>query len=194
MKIVANLLDKVRPLFSKGKLKRMHCMFDAADNALFLTPLKTENAPFGRDPIEIKRYMFTVIFALMPAFLASLYFFGWRVLLMIMVSFIAGGIVEVLFAVVRKEEICEGFLVTGFIFPLILPPSIPLVDGCRRYRIRSTRWEGNIWRNRKEPFQCSIIGTVFSRAGISCCHDCRMDGACHGDLWKAVLKYLNRDC
>jgi Na(+)-translocating NADH:ubiquinone oxidoreductase B subunit len=62
----------------------------------------------------------------MPAFLASLYFFGWRVLIMLMVSFIAGGTVEILFAVVRKEEIYEGFLVTGFIFPLILPPSVPL--------------------------------------------------------------------
>ncbi|MHC4559099.1 MAG: RnfABCDGE type electron transport complex subunit D [Planctomycetota bacterium] len=127
MKIVANLLEKMRPLFSKGgKFERLHCVFDAADNALFSTPLRTENAPFGRDAIEIKRYMFTVIIALMPAFLASLYFFGWRVLIMLMVSFIAGGTVEILFAVVRKEEIYEGFLVTGFIFPLILPPSVPL--------------------------------------------------------------------
>ena len=45
---------------------------------------------------------------------------------MIRVSYFAGGAVEVLFAVMRKEEVNEGFLVTGFIFPLILPPGIPL--------------------------------------------------------------------
>ena len=33
---------------------------------------------------------------------------------------------EVLFAVVRRLEVNEGFLVTGILFPLILPPTIPL--------------------------------------------------------------------
>lgn len=37
-----------------------------------------------------------------------------------------GGNVEMGFAVVRKHEINEGFLVTLFLFPLILPPTIPL--------------------------------------------------------------------
>ena len=70
--------------------------------------------------------MSLVVIGLVPCFLASLYYFGWRILLMIMVSYVAGGVVEVLFAIVRKEEINEGFLVTGFIFPLILPPGTPL--------------------------------------------------------------------
>ncbi|MCA9113503.1 MAG: NADH:ubiquinone reductase (Na(+)-transporting) subunit B [Planctomycetaceae bacterium] len=38
----------------------------------------------------------------------------------------AGGFWEVLFGVVRKHEINEGFLVTGMLFPLTLPPTIPL--------------------------------------------------------------------
>jgi Na+-transporting NADH:ubiquinone oxidoreductase subunit B len=42
------------------------------------------------------------------------------------VTLIAGGIWEVLFAMVRKHEINEGFLVTSALFPLILPPTIPL--------------------------------------------------------------------
>lgn len=42
------------------------------------------------------------------------------------VTFIVGGHIEVLFAVVRKHEINEGFLVTGMLFPLVLPPTIPL--------------------------------------------------------------------
>jgi len=43
-----------------------------------------------------------------------------------LVTFAAGGAWEVLFSLVRKHDINEGFLVTGMLFPLILPPSIPL--------------------------------------------------------------------
>jgi Na+-transporting NADH:ubiquinone oxidoreductase subunit B len=43
-----------------------------------------------------------------------------------LVANIVGGFWEVLFAVVRKHEINEGFLVTGSLFPLICPPTIPL--------------------------------------------------------------------
>ncbi|MED5374786.1 MAG: NADH:ubiquinone reductase (Na(+)-transporting) subunit B [Myxococcota bacterium] len=38
----------------------------------------------------------------------------------------AGGVAEVAFSVVRKHEVNEGFLVSGMLFPLILPPTIPL--------------------------------------------------------------------
>lgn len=40
--------------------------------------------------------------------------------------FIAGGIVEVTTAVLRNHEVNEGFLVSGFLIPLTLPPTIPL--------------------------------------------------------------------
>ncbi len=43
-----------------------------------------------------------------------------------LVTIVAGGFWEVLFATVRKHEINEGFLVTSLLFPLILPPTIPL--------------------------------------------------------------------
>jgi Na+-transporting NADH:ubiquinone oxidoreductase subunit B len=39
---------------------------------------------------------------------------------------VVGGLWEVLFSIVRKHEINEGFLVTGLLFPLTLPPTIPL--------------------------------------------------------------------
>lgn len=51
----------------------------------------------------------------------ALYFFP-----IFLVTQIAGGFWEVLFATVRKHEINEGFLVTGMLFPLTLPPTIPL--------------------------------------------------------------------
>lgn len=53
--------------------------------------------------------------------LGFLYFFP-----IYLVTNIVGGAWEALFAVVRKHEINEGFLVTGLLFPLTLPPSIPL--------------------------------------------------------------------
>ncbi len=41
-------------------------------------------------------------------------------------TFAVGGHIEMAVAVVRKHEVNEGFLVSGFLFPLILPPTIPL--------------------------------------------------------------------
>jgi Na+-transporting NADH:ubiquinone oxidoreductase subunit B len=41
-------------------------------------------------------------------------------------TFVVGGHIEMANAVIRKHEVNEGFLVTGFLFPLILPPTIPL--------------------------------------------------------------------
>jgi len=42
------------------------------------------------------------------------------------VTLVAGGIFEVIFAVVRKHEVNEGFLVTSMLYTLILPASTPL--------------------------------------------------------------------
>lgn len=50
----------------------------------------------------------------------ALYFFPVYI-----ITLAAGGFWEVLFAVVRKHEVAEGFLVTSLLFPLILPPTIP---------------------------------------------------------------------
>jgi len=40
--------------------------------------------------------------------------------------FLVGGFWEVLFSIVRKHEINEGFFVTSILFALIVPPTIPL--------------------------------------------------------------------
>ena len=42
------------------------------------------------------------------------------------VTNVFGGLWEVLFSVVRKHEVNEGFMITGILFPLTLPPNIPL--------------------------------------------------------------------
>jgi len=51
----------------------------------------------------------------------ALYFFPAYI-----VTLAVGGAWETLFAIVRKHEIAEGFLVTSLLFPLILPPTIPM--------------------------------------------------------------------
>ena len=43
-----------------------------------------------------------------------------------MTVFIVGGFWEVLFAIIRKHEINEGFFVTSILFALIVPPTLPL--------------------------------------------------------------------
>jgi Na+-transporting NADH:ubiquinone oxidoreductase subunit B len=43
-----------------------------------------------------------------------------------LVTMMVGGLCEVVFSIIRGHEINEGFLVTGMLFPLTLPPAIPL--------------------------------------------------------------------
>lgn len=42
------------------------------------------------------------------------------------VSFAVGAAWEIIFGIIRKHEVSEGFLVTSLLFPLILPAGIPL--------------------------------------------------------------------
>jgi Na+-transporting NADH:ubiquinone oxidoreductase subunit B len=51
---------------------------------------------------------------------------AWAFLPMYIVTVAVGGLIESAFALVRKHEINEGFLVTSLLFPLTLPPSTPL--------------------------------------------------------------------
>lgn len=148
MKFIEEQLKKVGALFAKGKpLEKFYPLFEAMDTFL-LTPGKTAiKAPFVRDAVDMKRVMVFVVLALIPATLMGIYntgyqieiakglthsFWGaieagaWKVIPIILVSYAAGGFWEVLFAVTRKHEINEGFLVTGILFALTLPPSIPL--------------------------------------------------------------------
>ncbi len=59
-------------------------------------------------------------------FLACLVHGALYYLPVLMVTFIFGASCEVLFCIVRGHEVNEGFLVSGMLFPLVLPPTIPL--------------------------------------------------------------------
>ncbi len=126
MKLIRNILDNINKLSQKNKLLAKFRPVLVATDEFFFGTDKVTRVPHIVDNIDIKRFMTFVIIALMPAVLASIYCWGWRVVAIILVSYICGGVVEVLFAIYRKKEIHEGFLVTGMIFPLILPPTVPL--------------------------------------------------------------------
>ncbi len=50
----------------------------------------------------------------------------WKILPLIIVSYVVGLGIEILFATIKKHEVEEGYLVTGMLVPLIVPIDIPL--------------------------------------------------------------------
>lgn len=149
MKFLFNFMDrKIAPLFEKGgKFERLYPLYEAGDT-FHRTPADvTQEAPHVRDSIDQKRLMMYVIYALLPCLCFGIWNAGNQfnransidtslsadllrgaamVLPILFVSYLVGGLWEVLFAIVRRHEINEGFLVTGMLFPLTLPPTIPL--------------------------------------------------------------------
>jgi Na(+)-translocating NADH:ubiquinone oxidoreductase B subunit len=125
-KLVESLARRVNALTRQGPLRRFWPVTEALDEALLGTDKTAVAAPFISGGMDVKRLMTMVIIALLPATIAGVYYYGWRVVAMIATSYIVGGAVEVTFSVVRRRPIHEGFLVTGLIFPLILPPTLPL--------------------------------------------------------------------
>jgi Na(+)-translocating NADH:ubiquinone oxidoreductase B subunit len=127
VKWLLKIVDAVRPTFEEGgKLHVFNPVFGALEHFLFAPGDRTLGAPHIRDAMDLKRFMSMAIISVVPCAFAALYFFGWRFLAMVVVSYAAGLTVEVIFAIVRKEGINEGFFVTGILFPLILPPNTPL--------------------------------------------------------------------
>ncbi len=154
MKIIRNTLDKFEPLFKKGgKLEKLHPAYEAADTFLYTPAHRTLSGPTVRDGIDLKRMMMMVVIALIPCtlfgmwnvgyqhlrateswdlapsaapFFQCLFFGAWKFLPVYVVTIVAGGAAEAVFSIIRKHEINEGFLVTSLLFPLTLPPDIPL--------------------------------------------------------------------
>ncbi|MFC1503977.1 RnfABCDGE type electron transport complex subunit D [Spirochaetota bacterium] len=67
-----------------------------------------------------------VLYALVPAVCASIYFFGWRSLLLLFIVHIAGGLSEYAFSRYFKSPVSSSVFVTNTLFALALPPSVPL--------------------------------------------------------------------
>ena len=61
-----------------------------------------------------------------PGFATNMLHGAWAVLPMVAVTYFVGLNIEMLFASIRDEEVNEGFLVSGMLIPLSLPPDMPL--------------------------------------------------------------------
>ena len=142
MKALRNIVDKLKPTFSKGgKLSFLESTFDGFETFLFVPNKTTQSGAHVRDCIDMKRTMIVVVLALVPALLFGCYntgiqvgLEGWtaffyglvRILPMIATTYIVGLGIEFTAAQLRGHAINEGFLVSGLLIPLIMPVSTPL--------------------------------------------------------------------
>ena len=142
MKGLRKIVDNIKPTFVEGgKLGFLASFFDAIETFLFVPNTTTKKGAHIRDCNDLKRTMTMVILALLPAFLFGCFNTGSqvglegfnaflyglvRVLPMVAVSYIVGLGIEIVYAQIRKEEVAEGYLVTGLLIPMIMPVSTPL--------------------------------------------------------------------
>ena len=150
MKFLRNYIDKIKPKFEEGgKLHAFRSLFDGFETFLFVPKDTAKNGVNIHDAIDSKRIMSLVVIALMPAMLLGMYniglqnaiaagkvaetgwfdmfLFGLLVMLpKIAVSYIVGLGIEFTVAQWKKEEIHEGFLVSGILIPMIVPVGCPL--------------------------------------------------------------------
>ena len=140
--------EKKAGLFEKGgKLYWLHSTIDAFDTFLRVPGTVTAKGAHVRDAIDLKRVMIMVVIALVPAALFGMYNVGYqtalatgaswgfwkmffygllKVLPLYIVSYIVGLGIEFASSQIRGEEVNEGYLVTGFLIPLIVPVDVPL--------------------------------------------------------------------
>lgn len=142
-------MDKARPSFEEGgKLHAFRSVYDGIDTFLF-TPNETSRSGVHiHDSMDSKRTMIIVILALIPCLLFGMYNAGYQhwlasgadsfpfwdmmlygflaVLPRLVVAYVVGLGIEFIVAQWRKEEIQEGFLVTGILIPMICPIETPL--------------------------------------------------------------------
>ena len=148
MRALKDFIDKQKPNFEKGgKFEKLHSIFDGIETFLFVPNLTSKNGTHIHDAVDSKRTMVVVILALVPALLFGMYNVGYQhylavgqsvgfwseflfgflaVLPIIIVSYAVGLGIEFAVAQVKGHEIQEGFLVSGFLIPLIVPIDTPL--------------------------------------------------------------------
>jgi Na+-transporting NADH:ubiquinone oxidoreductase subunit B len=149
MKFIKNIFDKNKPLFEKGgKLEKLMPLFETFETLFFVPDHVTPSRGVQiRDAVDLKRMMMTVIIAMVPALLFGIWNVGyqhglatgqelglgqqiWIGLLVtvpiIVVSYASGLTVEFIFGIKKGHALNEGFLVSGMLIPLVVPPTIPL--------------------------------------------------------------------
>lgn len=125
-----------------------------------------QSSPHLRDQDSVQKVMLTVVLALLPAMATSVWFFGWRALVVQAVSVAAclGAEAFGLYLLKRplKEHLTDGSaVVTGLLLAMNLPSSIPLwmtVVGALVAILVAKMPYGGIGNN---PFNPALIGRVF---------------------------------
>ena len=148
MKLFKNVLNGIKPHFEQGgKLEKLYPAYDAFETFLFVPDHTSQSGSHIHDAIDLKRTMFSVIIALLPALIFGMWNIGYqhftaigvepqlmdsflygalRVLPMIVVSYGVGLGIEFAFAISRGHSVNEGYLVTGLLIPMIMPADLPL--------------------------------------------------------------------
>ena len=150
MSFLRNYLNRIKPnLEEGGKLSAFRSLYDGMETFLYVPNTTSKCGVNIHDAIDSKRIMSMVVIALVPALLFGMYNVGYQnysaagtlatagfweififgflaVLPKIVVSYVVGLGIEFAWAQWKKEEIQEGFLVSGILIPLILPVSCPL--------------------------------------------------------------------
>ena len=148
MKALRNYLNKIKPNFEEGgKLSMFRSVFEGFETFLFVPNETSKSGVHIHDSIDSKRTMIIVVIALIPALLFGMYNTGYQhylaigndpgiwmtflfgflaVLPKIVVSYVVGLGIEFIVAQWKKEEIQEGFLVSGILIPMIVPIDTPL--------------------------------------------------------------------
>ena len=143
-----NYIDKIKPNFEQGgKLAKFHSTFEAFETFLYTPNRVTSSGAHIRDAADMKRNMIYVLIALIPCFLFGTWNIGYqhflslgedvtfwqivgygllKIIPLYLVSYIVGLTIEFTFAEIRHEEVNEGYFVTGFLIPLIMPVEVPL--------------------------------------------------------------------
>jgi Na+-transporting NADH:ubiquinone oxidoreductase subunit B len=142
MKGLKRQLNRIKPLFMPGgKLSALRSVYDGFETFLF-TPNETSASTGAHihDANDSKRTMIIVVLALMPCFFFGMYNTGyqhwlaagatefpfWQLMPRVVGCYVVGLGIEFIVAQWRKEEIQEGFLVTGILIPMICPIDTPL--------------------------------------------------------------------
>ncbi len=149
MKALRDILDKMKPSFEEGgRFQSLRSVFDGFETFLFVPRDTSKTGVHIHDSIDSKRIMSMVVIALIPCLLFGMYNTGYQhfaltgqmdagfwtmflygflaVLPKIIVSYAVGLGIEFIVAQWKKEEIQEGFLVSGILIPLIVPVECPL--------------------------------------------------------------------
>ncbi len=149
MKALHDFVTKFEP--EHGKSPFLHTTYDAFYTFLFQPPTVTQGGVHVRDGMDLKRLMVQVVLALQVLYIFGTWNIGHQhftalgqytgllegihlklvygliqIIPIFVVTHVVGLGIEFLYAAKKGHSVEEGFLVSGALIPLIMPPDLPL--------------------------------------------------------------------